>query len=214
MGLGGAGKTHAAVEYGYRHRHKYNALLFVSGDSIQRLRSTLADLPKVLRLGTEESLPRIEAERLQMALEWLAAHDSWLLIVDNVDEEPVALALRGFFGNFTLGHVIVTSRLKSWSRQQVDSLDMQVLDETVSTDLLLKLTDIRRYKNADDFDKASALAIRMDGLPLALQQAAGYINEKRISLSQYLDRFENEAAELMTWFDRLSLSYAGPESSF
>ena len=47
-GLGGVGKTRAAVEYAWRHAGDYTALLFVSAPSSAELRANLANLLGVL----------------------------------------------------------------------------------------------------------------------------------------------------------------------
>jgi tetratricopeptide (TPR) repeat protein len=211
-GLGGLGKTHAAVEYAHRHRADYTALLFVSGDSPQRLNASLASLCEVLRLNEQGELPPDEGVRVSTALHWLTTHKDWLLIVDNVDDEASAQALTAYFDQLTSGHVLITSRLKSFSHQ-VDPLDLAELREADATDLLLQLTDRHRRKSADDAAQAGTLAKRMEGLPLALQQAAGYINEQRLTLAQYLVRYEEEAATLLEWFDGLRIPYEGPHKS-
>ena len=47
-GLGGVGKTRAAVEYAWRHADDYTALLFVSAPPPAELRANLANLVGVL----------------------------------------------------------------------------------------------------------------------------------------------------------------------
>jgi hypothetical protein len=195
-GLGGLGKTHAAVEYAHRHRAEYSALLFVSGDSPQRLQSSLAGLCEVKGLGLAEDLPREEEARAGIALRWLATHERWLLIVDNVDDEESAQALTAHFDHLRHGHVLITSRLHHWP-MQVDALDLSVLSTEDGADLLLQLTDRHRRKDADDDVQARTLADLMEGLPLALHQAAGYINENACTLAQYLATYQHEAAELL-----------------
>ena len=208
-GLGGLGKTHAAVEYADKHRGDYTALLFVSGDTPQRLQSGLAALCEVRGLNLNENLPMDEAARASIALYWLATNPSWLLIVDNVDDEAAAVALRDHFEQLRSGHVLITSRLGNWS-QQVDSLDLSLLSPDDATALLLQLTDKRR-KAADDATQARTLAALMEGLPLALHQAAGYINERRLSFAQCLVTYQDEAAELLNWFNDLSIPYERPD---
>ena len=210
-GLGGLGKTHAAVEYAHRHRHHYSALLFVSGDTPQRLDSGLAALCEVLPLQDVGALPPEQAARITAVLHWLATHRDWLLIVDNVDDEAAALALTAYFSHLHTGHVLITSRLHGFSKQ-VATLDLSVLSEADSIDLLLQLTNDDRRKSADDDTRALALARLMEGLPIALHQAAGYINEQRLTFAQYLARYEQEGADLLEWFNALSIPYAGPDA--
>lgn len=110
-GLGGIGKTHAAVEYAHRHRGGYTALLFASGDSPEKLSSSLAALCGVLHLDAQGELPPDESARVALSVDWLATHRGWLLIVDNVDTEESATALTGLLERLTTGHVLITSRL-------------------------------------------------------------------------------------------------------
>ncbi|NBV24523.1 MAG: toll/interleukin-1 receptor domain-containing protein, partial [Proteobacteria bacterium] len=210
-GLGGIGKTHAAVVYADRHRGDYCALLFVSGDSPEKLRASLAALCSVLQLDAAGALPPDESVRVAAAVDWLASHHDWLLIVDNVDTEEAAAALTALLEHLTTGHVLITSRLHDWA-DHVESLDLDVLHPDAATDLLLKLTEKQRRKANDDPAQARRLAELMEGLPLALHQAAGYIREQRLTLAGYLATYEREAAELLGWFKQHLIPYAGPES--
>ena len=83
-GLGGVGKTRAAVEYAWRHADDYTALLFVSApsapSSAPTWRTWSACWGSTGRNGSVD-------EQLAEVLDWLDAHPGWLLIVDNVDTE-------------------------------------------------------------------------------------------------------------------------------
>ncbi|WP_395743037.1 hypothetical protein [Prosthecobacter sp.] len=209
-GLGGLGKTHAAVEYAHRHRADYTALLFARGDSPERLQSSLAALCEVRGLGLADDLPPDEEARAGIALHWLVTHSGWLLIVDNVDDEATAQALTAHFDQLRSGHVLITSRLKLWPLH-VHALDLSVLSPADATALLLQLTDNHRRKADDDPAQALTLATLMDGLPLALHQAAGYINEQICTLDQYVTTYQKEAANLLNWFSSHTISYERPD---
>lgn len=209
-GLGGIGKTHAAVEYAHRHAGDYCARLFISGDSPEKLRSSLAGLCGVLQLDAQGDLPPDESARVDRAVHWLASHPGWLLIVDNVDDAPAAQALTDLLEKLTPGHVLITSRLHGWA-DNVESLDIEVLSDTASADLLLQLTEKARRKTPEDPAQARRLAVLLEGLPLALHQAAGYINEQRLTLAAYLSEYETEAADLLGWFNALSIPYERPD---
>ena len=213
VGLGGMGKTHVAMRHVEMHRDEYAALLFISGDSPQRIQASLAGLCEEVRgLNLHANLPTDEKERARIALDWLASHHGWLLIVDNVDDEAAALALTAYFDRFRTGHVLITSRLNIWSAN-VESLILSELRPEDAADLLLKRTDQHRRKAADDALQALALADVMEGLPLALQQAASYIIEKDCTFAEYLSiyRDEEKAIELLGWFNSLSIPYEGPD---
>jgi len=209
-GLGGIGKTHAAVAYADRHREHYTALLFASADTPEKLRSSLANLCGVLHLDENGSLPPDEPTRMHAALDWLATHPGWLLIIDNVDDETAALAVQEKLGQLTAGHVLITSRIHGWS-DQVENIDLSVLTPPAAADLLLQLTKRRLQDPAQDPGKALILANLLDGLPLAIHQAAGFINEGTLRLADYITRYQEEAADLLTWFSDLSIQYERPE---
>lgn len=205
-GLGGIGKTHAAVEYARIHHADYTATLFISGDTPERLRSSLSALYEVLQLGAQNEVQPDESIRVAAVLHWFATNRDWLLIVDNVDDEASASALSGYFDKLSTGHVLITSCLQNWA-DNIEALNIEVLSSDASTDLLLQLTDKKRRRADDDAAQARQLAKKMDGLPLALHQAAGYINEQRITFAQYLARYEEEAACLLDWFKNHVIHY-------
>ena len=114
-GLGGAGKTQIAVEYAYRHRNDYDAVLWVTAETPETLRTGYADLARALRL------PQQHAKEQQKAMEavtaWLGGHDGWLLILDNADEpeslDPLVLDEQGRLKPFlreAQRHLLITSR--------------------------------------------------------------------------------------------------------
>src|SRR5262249_34670921 len=67
-GLGGVGKTRAAVEYAWRRADDYTALLFVSALSVAELRANLANLVGVLGMTAEGT--SVE-QQLAEVLRWL-----------------------------------------------------------------------------------------------------------------------------------------------
>lgn len=209
-GLGGIGKTHAAVEYARRHQADYSAQLFISGGSPERLSAGFSALYEVLQLGTQDEVQPDESIRVTAALRWLASNCDWLLIVDNVDDEAAAAALAGYFGQLSKGHVLITTCLQNWA-DNVESLPIHELSPDVSTDLLLQLTEKKRRRAADDATQARHLADLMEGLPLALHQAAGYINEQRLTFRDYIAIYEKEATDPLGWFKSHIIHYERPD---
>src|SRR5262249_34115674 len=106
-GLGGVGKTRAALEYAWRYAAEYTALLFVSAPTPAELRAHLASLVGVL--GTTAETASVDRQ-LAAVLRWLDAHPGWLLIVDNVDTEEAAAAGEELLDPLPAGHVPITAR--------------------------------------------------------------------------------------------------------
>ena len=209
-GLGGIGKTHTAVAYADKFRGDYTALLFVSGETQARLNATLAGLCGVLHLDRDGTLPPDEPARVRAAIEWLAGHHGWLLIVDNVDDPAAAGALTQLLGQLTTGHVLITTRLHGWA-DNVTALDLSVLDPDSATELLLALTQSVHAGTAEDRAQARLLAADLGGLPLAIQQAAGYILAEGTTLAGARAFYLGEARDLLGWFDEMRIRYAAPE---
>jgi tetratricopeptide (TPR) repeat protein len=208
-GLGGIGKTHAAVKYACDYRGNYTALLFASGDSPEKLHASLAGLCIVVLPAEIDLLPPDQAAREATALRWLSANPGWLLIIDNVDDESSARAVRDLLGQLAGGHLLITTRLHRLP-SQIHSIHLDVLSEDSATGLLLELTEDDRRPAADDEEQARQLAQILDGLPLAIQQAAGYINEHALNFVVYIDRYNEEAADLLNWHNELESAYPRP----
>lgn len=77
-GLGGVGKTQTAVEYAYRHRDKYQAVLWTRADSREALISGFVALAGLLNLpekGAQDQNLAVAAVR-----RWLEGNAGWLLV--------------------------------------------------------------------------------------------------------------------------------------
>jgi tetratricopeptide (TPR) repeat protein len=205
-GLGGVGKTRLAVEYAWRHRAEYTALLFVLADTPANLRRNLAALTTPLILNLEEHQAQEEEVQVAAALRWLQTHPGWLLILDNVDAEDAAEAVETVLPQLRDGHVLITSRLSHWS-QDIAPLELDVLAASDAVAFLLERTAGYRRATADDAADARLLARELDGLALALEQAGTYIHERRLSFAEYLQRWRSQEARVREWFDARLMHY-------
>ena len=114
-GLGGVGKTRLAVEYGWRYRDQYSAVLFLLADTPENLKRELADLTRANALNLPELEKPEEAVKIAAVERWLRDHPNWLLIVDNADTEEAAAAVEDCLTRWHGGHVLITSRRPDWS---------------------------------------------------------------------------------------------------
>src|SRR6266702_4903263 len=79
-GLGGIGKTQLALEYAYRARGDYQAVLWTQAETRENLTSSYLTLAALLNLpeqGEQES-----ARVVTTVKHWLQHNTSWLLILD------------------------------------------------------------------------------------------------------------------------------------
>lgn len=206
-GLGGVGKTRLAVEYAWRHRDDYTALLFVTADSPANLRRNLAELVGPLVLDLREAQEaKEEAVRVAAAVQWLEIHPGWFLILDNVDAEEAAQEAETLLPRLQRGHVVITSRLRAWGAG-VEPLALDVLDATAATDFLLERTATQRRPSPSDAGDAHDLAEALDGLALALEQAGAYVRHVRCTLADYHARWRQQEEQVLTWFDVRQMKY-------
>ena len=168
-GLGGIGKTQTAVEYAYRYRDKYKAVFWLNAESTLDLKAGYGELARLMRLIQPEN----DLDQAVLALkQWLTTEGGWLLVFDNADQPA---ALKPFLLDGARGHILVTSRAQDFQDLGIiNPVELEKLPIEDATAFLLKRCG-RDAAEADERDAAEQLARELDGLPLALEQAAAYI---------------------------------------
>ena len=205
-GLGGVGKTRLAIEYAWRHAGDYTALLFLGADSPEKLNANLAGLAAtdILDLPAKE-MPQDEV-KIAAALDWLEAHPTWLMILDNVDDSEAVAAVDRQLARLSDGHVIITARATEFPAH-LCTLELGVLDPDSATQFLLERTQEKRAAAPDDPARARELADELGGLALGLEQAGAYIARQRIGFARYLMLWREKREIVLNWFDPTTMSY-------
>ena len=182
-GLGGAGKTSVAVEYAHRHLAEVGVCWqFQAGDPAV-LTAEFAVL--AAQLGAREVVdPRDPVASVHGVLARAAAE--WLVMFDNVSDRA---AVEPFMPPAGPGRVLITTQNQLWPPGQ--ALDVPVLDREVAAGFLVNRTG--------DPDRAAGweLAAELGGLPLALEQAAAYMQATGTALARYLPLFRARQADLL-----------------
>jgi hypothetical protein len=83
-------------------------------------------------------------------------------------------------------------------------LEMSI--EDAAAFLLERTKDRRRVASGDDA-KAREVAEELGGLALALEQAAAFIAERRLTFAQYLEQLRSKRDEVLAWFDPTVTDY-------
>ncbi|MCG5214711.1 FxSxx-COOH system tetratricopeptide repeat protein [Streptosporangium sp. KLBMP 9127] len=171
-GLGGIGKTSLVTEYSHRYQHEYQLAWHLPAEDPTVLSAAFAEL--AAHLGAQEAH---RADPVRQVHAVLDAHPGrWLLIFDNA---PDADALHGLLPPTGSGHVLITSRSGSWP--DLHGLELPVLDSGPASAFLLERS------GREDAQAAAAVAAKLGGLPLALEQAGAYMAETGTDPSSYLD---------------------------
>lgn len=206
-GLGGIGKTRLAVEHAWRCGSRYRAVLFVLADSPEGLNSGLAALVRGELLNLPERESPSEGEVVGAVLRWLRENPGWLLILDNVDTREALLGVTRLLPSLAGGRTLITSRRRDWPAG-VDRLPVQVILQEPAKEFLLQRTAKDRRPEPDDETQALRLAELLDGLPLALEQAAAYIAHTQMSLAEYLGLWKTECDSTLGWYDEAIMQYS------
>src|SRR5216683_1165361 len=183
-GLGGAGKTSVALEYAHRHLAE-----------VQAAWQLAAEDPAVLAAGFGELAAELGARDLfdtrnpvASVHGMLAAFPAeWLLIFDNV---PDRASVQAFLPPAGPGRVLITSQNQNWPPGQ--ALEVPVLGAEVTAEFLVNRT------GDPDRQAALDLAGELGGLPLALEQAAAYMQATEDSLAEYLELFRERRPDMLT----------------
>ncbi len=201
-GLGGVGKTRLAVEYAWSALEdgRHTAVFFVVADTVANLNTNLAALagPHLLNLPEQES--REQPVIVEAVLSELGRRKGWLLIVDNVDSDESAARLhKHVLPRLTGGSVLITSRRSNWPDDVAD-LAIDKLDEPDAVAYLLEKTQYKRAASDNDEELAKEIARKLGGLPVALEQAASYICQRRIGFGTYLQDFGESRKKVLSWY--------------
>ncbi len=197
-GLGGIGKTQTAVEYAYRYADEYDMVLWVRADSREALLAQFAGLASLFHFPNQA-----EADQRRLAkavLRHLETQEKrvWLLVFDNVDDISMVTEFVPRRGN---GAILLTTRLHAVGKHMRKiELDKLTLEEGVR--FLLERRKAARSEETEaipetEHKAAEELYTLMDGLPLALDQAAAYIEEHACSLDTYVEFYKEQRAALL-----------------
>jgi len=181
-GLGGVGKTQLAIEYCYRNTSDYDVVWWVDAEQTALIAEKIAPLGQRLGLQSTGSV----ALDARSTLDALRTRDRWLVVFDNA---PSAAEIRDWIPNGG-GHVLITSRSPVWSS----------IGHKIAIDILARPESIallrRRVPDLDN-DLADLLAEELGDLPLALEQAAGYLEQSNLPAATYLRRFRARRVEML-----------------
>ncbi|KAH7168414.1 kinesin light chain 3 [Fusarium sp. MPI-SDFR-AT-0072] len=202
VGMGGFGKSQLAIQFAH---HVYadepgTSVYWVHGSSMATFEESYRALADVLALPRRHE-PEVNV--LVLVRNWLQRDDihPWLMIVDNADNinlffhnmehnDVLEDRLASYLPKSNKGKILVTSRSHNIAEKLVGSsramLQIPVMEEEQALELLQQ-----RLDNKTEEAAAKDLVRTLDCIPLAVNQAAAYINRRgpRVTIESYLDEF-------------------------
>ncbi len=206
-GLGGIGKTQAAIEYAYRYADEYTAVFWARAGSHELLVADFVSLARLLGLPGQDAQDQMLI--VAAVKRWLEQHEGWLLILDNADDLS---PLTDFLPTRGKGHFLLTTRTQATGRI-AKSLPVEKMEPSEGLQLLLCRAKLLEADEPLDTvsatvrNDAQALVSELDGLPLALDQAGAFIEETGSSISEYLALYQRRRLALLKRQSTLSSDY-------
>jgi putative hemolysin len=196
-GLGGIGKTQLLLELAYRIRDRYKncLVIWIPATNRESLHQAYQDVARQLKIpGSEED--KVNAKKLVQGYLSMDSVGRWLLIFDNADDINMWITQSGtgpgsgrlidYLPRSEQGCIVFTTRDRKTAIKLAHQNVVEVpeMNEDVAIQLLQKcLITPDLINNRPD---TTALLKELTYLPLAIIQAAAYINENRIAFVDYL----------------------------
>ena len=221
-GMGGMGKTQVALEYVYRYRKQYTAIFWISAGTSAEISQTFSSLARRLCLpGYNSMTPSKHAEAVMSWLKtrsmhhfgpqrydgWLTRPEGkqWLLVFDNAEKSE---DVKPYWPNCKHGTILLTSQKRDLSHLAGPDIQLEPLDAKDGGTLLLK--HLRRFSqkkvHPGDLNDAARIARVVDGLPIAIAHIAGCIDQSQLSLTEFIDLFEQQDQARRIWEQGASAS--------
>ncbi|GES56908.1 FabD/lysophospholipase-like protein [Aspergillus terreus] len=212
VGLGGVGKTHLVLELLFRIKEKHPtlAVVWIPASNMESLHQ--AYLNAAQQLG----IPRWEDSKEDVKCllqEYLGRESSgrWLLVFDNADDRDMWIAkpesglearqgsrpLIDYLPKSNQGAILFTTRDRKLAVKlaQQNVVEVPAMEEGAAAQLLGKcLVDPKLVNSKED---TSAMLSQLTYLPLAIVQAAAYINENGIAIADYLYLLAEQEEEVI-----------------
>ena len=181
-GLGGVGKTQIAIEYVLQYKTDYNGVFWISAANRLELLSGFQKIAETV--GCPISDNKDPESVANDVLIWLNQKQSWLLVLDNLDD--IFVVQDCLPDSSSVGHVLITSRDPNSTGIPAQALKVDVFSKEEATELLLLRADLADNTCDRVESEADKIVIELGCLALAIEQAAAYIRERLKDIFKFL----------------------------
>ncbi|KAF4457801.1 kinesin light chain [Fusarium austroafricanum] len=197
VGLGGVGKTQIALHFAYQLKEKQPdySIFWVPVLSDEAAERAYVDIAKKLGLQRSNEDDNVK----DLVYQHLSSDKAgkWLFIVDNADDEDIIFGsadkpgLEEYLPQSENGIILLTTRSGQVAEgfAQSDMIDIKQMDQE-ETVTLLKKSLIQKQLLEDEISVIELLTY-LCFLPLAITQAAAYLNQTKAPIRAYLGLLRN-----------------------
>ena len=196
MGSAGSARRGSRSNMRCAMRRTTRRCLFVRADDPATLNANLAALAGAEVLDLPEKEAPQDAVKIEAALRWLDAHPTWLMILDNVDDEKAVAAVDKLHGAAEGRACDRHRRARRTFRRACATLELDVLDEDAATAIPAgaharrsRRRARRRGAGARDSRANSAASRSGSNRPAPISRA------ERIGFARYLKLWREKRAE-------------------
>lgn len=206
-GLGGMGKTQIALELAYQTKNRCPecSVFWVFASTIEGLRQAY------LEIGHQLQIPGLDGEQadiISVIQRHLSREDvgQWLLIFDNADDFEMWIGKANDTAESGLNcrlpkksgsSIVFTNRNLKIAAKLAKShvVNIAETDEDMASQMLSKL--LINQGLLENYQDSVKLFHQLTFLPLAIVQAAAYINENGITLPKYSSLLEDQEQDVI-----------------
>ena len=201
----GCRKSQIAIQYAYWYRktHPDYSVFWIHASSFDRFHQGLSEIARECKVpGFEDP----KANYFSLIKTWLSSERSgkWLMIMDNADDADMffgpdttiadsqaveAIPLSKYIPECSHGAILVTTRTKIVGQKMARSrclIKVLPMNKEESVELFRKQFQGERL----DTNKLGEVTRELEGLPLALSQAAAFIQMNSITFDAYLKLYK------------------------
>ncbi|KAH8813211.1 kinesin light chain 1, partial [Xylogone sp. PMI_703] len=205
-GLGGCGKSALALEFAYRALTQHNKHLVFWVPAISQESFELAYHEIGIRLRIQGITDdNADVKRLVKDVLGSDSANPWLMIVDNADDPGVLMKstggnpgsgqLRDYLPSGPQGKILFTTQSRKVAGDLTPSNMLKLNDMSEAEAQQLLKQRISNSALLYDKEVVNELLKMLAYLPLAIVQAAAFMNNNDISVFEYISMFRNPGAE-------------------
>nr|WNT93879.1 putative transcriptional regulator [Emericellopsis sp.] len=213
VGLGGMGKTQIALELAYRVQEKRvddtterYSVIWMPAQSMVAFHKAASEVVRKLGIQCGGSDDPKEVLREYLTSE-AAGH--WFLVVDNADDVASLNSVSGesaglyqYLPRSRTGRLLVTTRLTMVAEDVAVGGIVELSAMTFKEAHLFLETSLRNKAQLEDAESTARLVEKLIRFPLALAQAAAYMNQKKTPIYRYLKMLESADQNMIDLLSR------------
>ena len=184
-------------------------MFWIHASNINRIKQGYREIAERVKIPNRED-PKVNI--LELVVRWLQddSKGTWLLVLDNLDDDAVLSTpeaaplgpqssnresqfwrpLSVYLPQSQNGSILITTRTRSVAAQLVERRDIISIDPMIDIDARVLLQ--RKLDKTTNEQDLQELASLLEYMPLAIVQAAAYIQQKgaRYSVRRYIEAFQ------------------------